>query len=77
MSSLNYRFLSGRTELGMGSIGLMAVTKALSLARAAKRVEDGVEEELLAELARQRAEAVMLSGSGPDNQRCVYSEGSK
>lgn len=67
MSSLNYRFLSGRTELGRGSIGLTAVTKALSLARAAKRAEDGVQEELLAELA----------GSGPENQPCVSSEGSK
>lgn len=36
MSSLNYRFLLGRTELGRGSIGLTAVTKELSLARAAK-----------------------------------------
>jgi len=51
MSSPNYRFLSGRTELGTGSIGLMAVTKELSLARAAKRAEDGVEEGVLAEPA--------------------------
>lgn len=51
MSSLNYRFLSGRTELGTGSIGLTAVTKALSLARAAKQAQDRVEEELLAEPA--------------------------
>lgn len=50
MSSLNYRFLLGRTELGRGSIGLTAVTEELSLARAAKRVEDRVEE-LLAEPA--------------------------
>lgn len=51
MSSLNYHFLSGRTELGTGSIRLTAVTKALSLVRATKRIEDVVEEELLAELA--------------------------